>query len=120
MLKKLLPELIFVLATLQHGFIPGRCCAIQSLSVLHDSGSSVYIGDEIRAVYLDLGKAFGSVPFSLLGTQGSLHAWFMDHLSSRSQRVVVDGVLSPWVYQCEIWYSSREHTGTPSFSFIHQ
>ena len=31
---------------------------------------------------------------SLLGIQGSLHAWFTDYLSSRSQRVVIGRVLS--------------------------
>ena len=104
-LKKLLPELIHVLTPLQHGFIPGRSCVTQLLLVLHDLGSSVDAGDEVDVVYLDFSKAFDSVPhgrllhkLSLLGIQGSLHAWFTDYpLSSRSQRVVIDGVFSPWV-----------------------
>ena len=29
--------------------------------------------------------------------QGPLHAWFTDYLISRSQRVVIDSVFSPWV-----------------------
>ena len=101
-LKNLLPELIHVLTPLQHGFIPGRSCVTQLLSVLHDLGSSLDAGDEVDVIYL--GKAFALVPhgrllhqLSLLGIQGSLHAWFTDYLSSRSQRVVIDGVFSPWV-----------------------
>ena len=103
-LQKLLPELIHVLTPLQHGFIPGRSCVTQLLSVLHDLGSSLDTGDEVDVVFLNFSKAFDSVPhgrllheLSLLGIQGSLHAWFTDYLSSRSQRVVIDGVFSPWI-----------------------
>ena len=67
-------------------------------------GSSLDTGDEVDVIFLDFSKAFDSVPhgrllhkFSLLDIQGSLHAWFTDYLSSRSQRVVIDGVFSPWV-----------------------
>ena len=87
-LKKLLPELIHVLTPLQHGFIPGRSCVTQLLSVLHDLGSSLDTGDEVDVIFLDFSKAFDSVPhgrllhkLSLLGIQGSLHAWFTDYLS---------------------------------------
>ena len=104
LLKKLLPELIHVLTPLQHGFIPGRSCVTQLLSVLHDLVSSLDTGDEVDVIFLDFSKAFDSVPhgrllhkLSLLGIQSSLHAWFTDYLSSRSQRVVIDGVFSPWV-----------------------
>ena len=69
-----------------------------------DLGSSLDAGDEVDVIYLDFSKAFDSVPhgrllhkLSLLGIQGSLHAWFTDYLSSISQRVVIDGVFSPWV-----------------------
>ena len=103
-LKKVLPELIHVLTPLQHGFIPGRSRVTQLLSVLHDLGSSLDTGDEVDVVFLDFSKAFDSVPHErllhklfLLGIQGSLHAWFTDYLSSRSQCVVIDGVFSPWL-----------------------
>jgi ABC-type proline/glycine betaine transport system substrate-binding protein len=52
-------------------------------------------------VYLDFSKAFDSVAhekllhkLSLLGIQGSLHAWFTDYLNSRYQQVVIDGMFS--------------------------
>ena len=124
-LKKLLPELIHVLTPLQHDFIPGRSCVTQLLSGLHDLGSSLDTGDEVDVVFLDFSKAFDLVPherlvhkLSLPGIQVSLHTWFTDYLSSRCQRVVIDGVFSLWV--SDIWCSSREYTRTPSFSFIHQ
>ena len=103
-LKNLLPELIDVLTPLQHGFIPGRSCLTQLLSVLHNLGSSLDAGDEVDVIYLDFSKAFDSVPhgrllhkLSLLNIQGSLHAWFTDYLISRFQRVVIDSVFLPWV-----------------------
>ena len=91
-------------AASQHGFILGKSCASQLLLVLHNMGSSLDTGDELDVVYLNFSKAFDSVShgrllhkLSLLGIQGSQHAWFTDYLSSRSQRVVIDGVFSPWV-----------------------
>ena len=85
-------------------FFPSRSCVTQLHSVHHDLGSSLDAGDEVDVIYLDFSKAFDFVPhgrllhkLSLLGIQGSLHAWFTDYLSSRSQRVVIDGVFSPWV-----------------------
>ena len=103
-LKKLLPDLVHLLSDLQHGFVQGRSCVTQLLSVLHDVGASLDAGEEIDVIYLDFSKAFDSVPhrrllhkLSLFGIQGSLHEWFADYLTSRYQRVLVDGEFSPWV-----------------------
>ena len=67
-------------------------------------GHLVGAGDEKDVVYLDFSKAFDSVPhgrllhkLSLCGIQGPLHAWFTDYLTSRYQRVVIDGMFSSWV-----------------------
>ena len=56
---------------------------------------------KIAAVFLDVKKAFDSVPHSHLikalhsiGIQGSLLNWFRDYLTLRSQRVVLDGKVS--------------------------
>ena len=103
-LRKLLPEVIQLLSKLQHGFIEGRSCVTQLLSVLHDLGAALDAGEEIDMIYLDFSKAFDSVPhrrllykLSLFGISGPLHIWFTDYLTSRSQRVLVDGAYSPWV-----------------------
>ena len=89
-LKKLLPKRIHHLSSMQHGFVQGRSCVTQLLSVVHDMGASLDAGEEIDVVYLDFSKAFDSVPhigllhkLSLFGIQGSLHAWFTNYLSSR-------------------------------------
>ena len=53
----------------------------------------------VAAVFLDIKKAFDSVPHQQLilalhciGIQGPLLNWFWDYLTSRYQRVVLDGV----------------------------
>ena len=87
---------------MQHGFVQGSSCVTQLLSVLHDMGASLDVGEEVDVVYLNFSKAFDLVPhlglphkLSLFGIQGSLHAWFINYLSSRYQRVQVDGAYSP-------------------------
>ena len=52
----------------------------------------------VGAVFYDLSKAFDSVPHSgilqtlpRVGVTGSLHAWFADYLSGRTQHVVLNG-----------------------------
>ncbi len=56
---------------------------------------------QIATVFLDVKKAFDSVPhprliksLSKIGIQGPLLTWFKDYLSGRSQQVVLDGVTS--------------------------
>ena len=56
---------------------------------------------EIRAVSLDISRAFDTVwqnalltKLSSYGIQGHLHSWLADFLSCRSQRVALNGVLS--------------------------
>lgn len=55
-----------------------------------------------RCAFLDLSKAFDSLPHSLIlhslarvGVCGLLLDWFGDYLSGRSQCVVVQGASSP-------------------------
>jgi hypothetical protein len=80
-LRNLLSKLSHLLTSAQHGFVRGRSCVTQLLSVLHDLGTSLDAGDEVHVVYLDFSKAFDSLPhgrllhkLSLFGIQGPLHA----------------------------------------------
>ena len=88
---------------MQHGFIQGRSCITQLLCVPHDLGALLDAGEELDVVYLDFSKAFDSVlhrrllhKLSLFNTGYALHSQFKDYLTSRSQCVHVDGVLSSW------------------------
>ncbi|CAB3987353.1 Hypothetical predicted protein [Paramuricea clavata] len=103
-LRNLLSKLSHLLTSAQHGFVRGRSCITQLLSVLHDVGTALDAGDEVYVVYQDYSKAFDSVPhgrllhkLSLFGIQGPLHAWFTDYLHSRSKRVAIEGTFSSWV-----------------------
>ena len=96
--------LIHLLSSVQHGFVKGRSCTTQLLSVLHDIGASLDSGKALDILYLDFSKAFDSVPhgrllhkLSLYGIEGHLHLWFKDYLTSRSKRVRIDGEFSSWV-----------------------
>lgn len=60
-------------------------------------------GNEVRAVFLDISKAFDRVwhrgllsKLKSLGIQGSLYDWFESYLSDHQQRVVVEGANSDW------------------------
>jgi len=46
----------------QHGFVPGRSCSTQLLEVLDKWTDILDRGGDVDVVYLDLAKAFDSVP----------------------------------------------------------
>ena len=84
--------------THQHGFMTGKSCTTQLLSV-YDT-----VGKHLDMIFLDFSKAFDSVNHNLLinklqklGFSGKLLLWITDYLKDRSQRVVLDGSTSEWV-----------------------
>ena len=50
----------------QHGFVPGRSCSTQLLTVLDDWTSALEDGDNLDALYMDFAKAFDTVPYQRL------------------------------------------------------
>ena len=86
----------------QHGFTLGRSCLSQLLA-FHDKILSVLEqGLNVDTVYLDFAKAFDKVDhrivlkkLSILGIRGKVLAWIESFLLSRTQSVVVNGVVSP-------------------------
>ena len=74
---------------LQHGFLRGRSCDTQLLSVLHSIGQCLIKNVQTDVLYLDLAKAFDSVDHQILlkklksyGVTGQLHNWFADYLKT--------------------------------------
>ena len=85
----------------QWGFLPGRSTISALLSVTHDWLNNLENGNEVCSVYLDLRKAFDSVPHRLLIQKLSdiqlepyIIQWINSYLAERSQLVVVGGACS--------------------------
>ena len=88
----------------QHGSRKRRSCTTQLLGIFHDVGKALDSGKKADLIYLDFSKAFDSVShkkhiykLKLHGISGSLLNWFTDYLNERRQRVVANGVASPYL-----------------------
>ena len=88
----------------QFGFLKGKSCLSQLLSSFHDWASERNKGLTTDVIFLDLSKAFDSVPHERLltkihayGIQGPLLSWLRSFLTNWSQRVVLRGHYSSWI-----------------------
>ena len=88
----------------QHGFRSKRSCLTNLLDFFHDVFDNYDKCRSIDIIYLDFQKAFDKVPHKRLldkllthGISGSIHDWIKDWLFERKQRVVINGVSSPWL-----------------------
>ena len=87
----------------QFGYLKGKSTLAQLLSCFHDWSSSRNNSKITDVVFLDLSKAFDSVPHECLllklkkyGIDGSLLLWFRQFLTNRQQRVGIHGTYSKW------------------------
>ena len=85
-----------LLSPFQSGFRRGDSTSLQLFRVVHQLMSEVDSGQVAAAVFYDFRKAFDTVwhagllqKLSDAGIEGSLHAWFVDYLTSRQQFVEV-------------------------------
>ena len=90
-----------LLSERQHGFRPGSSTQEALLLATNDWQYMLSSNKQVAAVFLDIRKAFDSVPhhhlitsLSKLGVSGPLLKWFKSYLSDRQQRVVLDGETS--------------------------
>ena len=100
----------------QSGFRPGDSTVMQLVYIVHKIYEALEEGSEMRAVFLDISKAFDRVwhrgliaRLRSIGIEGSLLNWFVSYLSCRKQRVIIEGVHSDW---CNI------ETGVPQGSVL--
>jgi hypothetical protein len=87
----------------QYGFRNKRSTCLQLLKVLDDWTEMLDEGLPFDVVYLDFKKAFDTVPHQRLirklkayGIKQPLVLWIEDFLSSRTQRVSINGTFSGW------------------------
>ena len=87
----------------QHGFIKGRSCATNLITVLDAWTEAMEDGISVDSIYLDLANAFDTVSHKKLlqklwsyGIRGSIHRWIEDFLTERLQRVLINGNPSEW------------------------
>ena len=107
-LEKLIHKYVFncfheheVLTTLQSGFVPGDSTVNQLVDIYDTFCKALGNGKEVRAVFLDVSKAFDRVwhegllfKLRTVGLSGVLLQWFTDYLSNRKQQVVLPRVTS--------------------------
>ena len=87
----------------QSGFRPGDSCINQPLFITHEICQSFDDNLEVRAVFLDISKAFDKVWHKALmfklkqsGISDKILNIIPDFLSFRKQRVVLNGQVSSW------------------------
>ena len=88
----------------QHGFVNRRSCMTQLIEVIDNWTDMCDGGDQVDTVYLDLSKAFDTVPHRRLlvklescGIGPDLLRWIQAFLGNRRQRVLVSGEKSSWI-----------------------
>ena len=93
----------FLITVYQSGFIPGDSTVNQLVHLYHTFCEALNNQKDIRVVFCDISKAFDRVWHKGLieklkrsGIRGSLLTWFIDYLSDRRQRVVIEGKESNW------------------------
>ena len=85
----------------QFGFRPGSSTQEAVLAATKDWFEALERRESVACVFLDMAKAFDSLPHSLVlgslanvGVCGSLYHWFESYLTDRRQQVALNGVLS--------------------------
>jgi hypothetical protein len=93
----------FTISLWQAGFLPGHSTVTQLIEIYDEFCKAVEKGKEIRAVFLDISKAFDRVWHEGLlnklkgsGIRGKLLEWLKSYLTDRHQRVIINGVKSAW------------------------
>ena len=93
-----------VFTPFQSGFVQGDSTTYQLIKLYDTFCEAVDNGKEVRVVFLDISKAFDRVwhrgllqKLHSIGISGDLLKWFVNYLSNREQRVVINGKASSYL-----------------------
>ena len=93
-----------LISNFQHGFRHQCSTVTLLLTAVHNWATSLEKCHSVHCVFLDLAKAFDSVPHSQLllklgnlGIQGNLLSWLKYFLTRRFQQVIINGAFSEWL-----------------------
>ena len=93
-----------LLTSHQSGFRPGHSMEDVLLHTIDDWRLAIDSGKVVAAVFIDFTKAFDTISHTCLirklqsvGISDISLNWYMDFLSQRQQRVVINGAASDWL-----------------------
>jgi hypothetical protein len=99
--NRLIGHIENMISVAQHGFLRGKSCTGQLISVLHRISQNLDSGKQTDILYFDVAKAFDTVNHNLLlkklqrfGLKDNILTWFKNYLSGRQHRVLVNGEIS--------------------------
>ena len=92
------------LYTAQHGFLSGKSCSTNLITLTDDIANSLYNNIGTGVIYFDFAKAFDTVNHDLLlfklkqdfHIEGRLLKFIANYLKDRRQRVILDNAFSDY------------------------